>query len=119
MTGLANFSLAASAPLSSSYGKPTGIPLLFRVGTRIVVLVQMWQHQPMQITLTSFALVFGLIFVIGAVVTSLALKNAPDGHEDADGFHYGLAKAKPVATPVPEAAWSNHVEREEEHAVLV
>jgi len=73
----------------------------------------------MQITLTSLALASGLIFAIGAVVTSLALKNAPDGHEDADGFHYGLAKAKPVTTHVPEAAWSSHVEREEEHAVLV
>ncbi|MCX6953019.1 MAG: hypothetical protein NTV51_12770 [Verrucomicrobia bacterium] len=72
----------------------------------------------MQITLTSLGLLSGLILAIGAVITARALKNAPDGHEDADGFHYGLEQAKPAAVEAPEAAWSHNVEREEHHAVL-
>lgn len=73
----------------------------------------------MQITLTSLALLSGLVLAIGAVITSRALKNAPEGHEDADGFHFGLEKAQPVAVEASEAVWANSAEREEQHAVLV
>lgn len=50
----------------------------------------------MQNVLSTFALVSALILVVAAVVTVLAFRHAPEGHEDEQGFQFGPA-------PVPAA----------------
>lgn len=79
----------------------------------------MWHHQPMNF-ITSLALLSGLVVAIGAVVTAFALKNAPEGHEDETGFHFGREQLKPVAVEADhsEAVWTDSAARHEEHAVL-
>jgi hypothetical protein len=51
---------------------------------------------PMQNVLSTFALVSALVLVVAAVVTVLAFRHAPEGHEDEQGFQFGPTPA-PVA----------------------
>ena len=58
-------------------------------------------HSTLLIAVASLA----ALFVTGVIITLNSLRNAPEGHEDADGFHYGDApRAKTATESAPLAA---------------
>ena len=84
----------------------------------------------MQNVLSTFALVSALILVVAAVVTVFAFRNAPEGHEDEQGFQLGPQEAAPAmgqvllfnaagaAVPaMPHAAWAGQSQGESDHSI--
>jgi hypothetical protein len=84
----------------------------------------------MQTALSTFALVSALILIVAAVVTVFAFRNAPEGHEDEQGFQLGQQEPAPAmgqvllfnaagaAVPVTaHAAWAGQSQGESDRSI--
>ena len=62
---------------------------------RIFPPPHLWQSVGMQSALLFVLLPFAVLVIGGGIVALNAFRNAPEGHEDAEGFHFG-ARMQPA-----------------------
>ena len=65
---------------------------------------RLWQSLLMQTLHALLAIVPSVIFGVGTIITIVALRRAPEGLEDAEGFHYRHPFAMPRANEDRPAA---------------
>lgn len=61
--------------------------------------VPMWQSMTMQLIQALLSLAVPVMFGLGTVITIVALRRAPEGSEDNEGFHYRPAFQVPRPAP--------------------
>lgn len=61
----------------------------------------MWQSMTMQLIQALLSLAVPVMFGLGTVITIVALRRAPEGTEDHEGFHYRHAFQVPRPAPAP------------------
>ena len=66
--------------------RSTGDPGGFCVGGRMEGRRDYWQDGDMSSTLLTFLTLASLLFAAAAIITVRAVRNAPEGHEDDEGF---------------------------------